>query len=166
MSGALEPAAVRPWILGAVRAGRVLVLTVKSLQTGAHLTYRLRPTKRDPRDRAVGHFAMVDVLTGSNNVTDYTFLGGIYFSVRGPFHVLTGARTQRPDGTHGSTIGDDAPSAKTLHWLFNRLSHGIGPAPQAEVWHDGSCGLCGRPLTTPESVALGIGPVCIDRLGG
>lgn len=29
----------------------------------------------------------------------------------------------------------------------------------------GSCGLCGRQLTTPESLALGIGPICAAKLG-
>jgi hypothetical protein len=30
----------------------------------------------------------------------------------------------------------------------------------------GVCALCGRPLTDPESVALGIGPVCKNRFFG
>lgn len=30
----------------------------------------------------------------------------------------------------------------------------------------GSCGCCGRELTDPDSIALGIGPICADKLGG
>lgn len=30
----------------------------------------------------------------------------------------------------------------------------------------GTCGICGRRLTDPESVALGIGPICMERIGG
>jgi len=29
----------------------------------------------------------------------------------------------------------------------------------------GSCGICGRKLTTPESIELGIGPVCAGKMG-
>lgn len=29
----------------------------------------------------------------------------------------------------------------------------------------GKCGICGHKLTTPESIALGIGPICAGRLG-
>ena len=165
-SGAVQPEQVLPWIRAAMGAGRTLILTVKSMASGAHLTYRLRPMKRPPNDMGVGTLAMADVLTGPNNAADYTFLGGVYFAPAGSITVMTGPRTERPNGGGGSTIGDDAPSAKTLHWVFGRLARGQVLAPAAEVWHDGTCALCGRPLTTPESVALGIGPVCLERLGG
>jgi hypothetical protein len=33
-----------------------------------------------------------------------------------------------------------------------------------EIWHDGKCGHCGQPLTTPESIQLGLGPVCIRKI--
>ena len=29
----------------------------------------------------------------------------------------------------------------------------------------GSCGMCGRTLTNPESIARGIGPICADNAG-
>ena len=165
-SGAVQPEQVLPWIRAAMNLGRPLILTVKSVASGAHLTYRLRPMKRPANDKGCGVLAMADVLTGPNNGTDYTFLGGVYFSPRGAITVLTGPRTERPHGGGGSPIGDDAPSAKTLHWMFGRLARGQVLAPAAEIWHDGTCAMCGRPLTTPESVSLGIGPVCFEKLGG
>lgn len=166
MSAPIQQDHVLPWLRAAVLAGRQLTMTVRSLRSGQHLTYRLRPVKRIPADKGIGPLVYVDVLTGPNNATDYTFLGAVYFRRDGRYDVLTGARTQRPDGSHGSPIDREAPSAKTLDWLFGRFSHGMTPAPVAEVWHDGTCALCGRPLTTPESVALGIGPICIERVGG
>jgi hypothetical protein len=30
----------------------------------------------------------------------------------------------------------------------------------------GSCSCCGRELTNAESIALGIGPICLEKLGG
>ena len=163
---ALQPEAVLPWLRGAVAAKRPLTVTVRSQRSGDHLTYRLRPFERGAQDRGVGQLMLVDLLTGPNNTSDYGFLGAVYFSPRGTMEALTGARTQRPDGSHGSSITDDAVSAQTLRWLVRRLDAGLTPAPHAEVWHDGSCSVCGRPLTTPESVGLGIGPVCLERVGG
>lgn len=168
-TGAVNPSGVLPWIMAAVNKPRPLILTVKSVASGAHLTYRLRPTKRPETDRGVGTLVMVDLLTGPNNGADYTFLGAVYChggSLLGKFGVLTGPRTERPAGGGGSTIGDDAPSAKMLHWMFARLGRGDLLAPAAEVWHDGTCALCGRALTTPQSLTLGIGPVCLEKLGG
>lgn len=41
-----------------------------------------------------------------------------------------------------------------------------GAMPEGyEVNHTGSCGQCGRELTTPESIKTGFGPVCAKRLG-
>lgn len=37
-------------------------------------------------------------------------------------------------------------------------------ASRAYGKHTGTCGVCARTLTNPESVALGIGPVCASRL--
>lgn len=33
-------------------------------------------------------------------------------------------------------------------------------------WSTGTCGVCARRLTDPESVAAGIGPVCAAKVGG
>lgn len=33
-----------------------------------------------------------------------------------------------------------------------------------KLQHEGTCGKCGRPLTNPESIETGIGPVCAGKL--
>jgi hypothetical protein len=33
-----------------------------------------------------------------------------------------------------------------------------------EVWHEGTCGKCGRALTVPSSIENGLGPECIKSL--
>lgn len=122
-------------------------LTLVSRKTGTRFTFRVAQ-KRDEDKRPVGpHF--VSVLTGSDNTRDYTFLGSIF---------------DRALYRHGrkSRVGADAPSTRAFAWVFDRLAKGQLPE-QVEIWHEGRCGVCGRPLTTPESIATGIGPVCAER---
>ena len=114
-------------------------LTLLSTKTGVRFTYRVR---------AKESLFFVAVLTGSDNESDYTFLGTIFAD-----------RVYR----HGrrSTIGFDAPSEKAFTYFWANVMRGRLPE-QLEVWHEGSCGRCGRPLTDPESIARGIGPVCLE----
>ncbi len=119
-----------------VRGGNA-ILTIVSKATGVRFTYRV--IRRDK-------LYFVSVLTGSNNESDYTYLGTIF-----------------PDGTyrHGrkSSIGWSAPSAVAFGWFF---AHLVDPklAEKLEVWHEGRCCRCGRTLTVPSSVESGIGPEC------
>lgn len=121
------------------------VFTIQNPLTGNRFTYRVRQGKGEKAP----HF--VQVLTGSNNETDYQYLGVIF-----------------PDGTFRVTgktrIGKDAPSARAFAWTWAHLQmdRDIGPA---EVWHQGRCGRCGRTLTVPESVATGLGPDCAEKMG-
>lgn len=119
------------------------VFTAVNPTTGNRFTYRVRAGEGE------GAPKFVAVLTGPDNGGDYTYLGCIFAD--GHFVV-----------TRKSRISPDAPSAKAFGWLWGRLSAGkdLGPA---EVWHEGRCGKCGRPLTVPESIETGLGPVCAGR---
>lgn len=64
--------------------------------------------------------------------------------------------------THGrkSTISVDSQSTRVFQYVINKLK--LGNLPDTiEIWHEGTCGKCGRPLTVPSSIASGIGPECI-----
>lgn len=95
----------------------------------------------------------VAVLTGADNSRDFTYLGSL---VLRPHH--------RYEHGSRSRIGPDAPSAAAASWYFTRLLGG-GSLDSVEVYHDGTCGRCGRDLTDPLSVARGIGPECWDKMG-
>jgi hypothetical protein len=62
--------------------------------------------------------------------------------------------------TAKSSISLDAPSIVALRWFLQRLHAPVPTFPGMEFWHEGKCCRCGRPLTDPESIAKGIGPVC------
>lgn len=118
------------------------VFTVVSKTTGARFTFKVR----HPSDDAP-HF--VSVLTGSDNESDYTFLGTIF-----------------ADGTyrHGrkSPIGQNAPSACAFAWLWANLDN-AATMTKCEIFHEGRCCRCGRRLTVPSSIEAGIGPECANK---
>jgi len=130
----LTPEQAQTFIL----AGKATV-TLVSVSTGVRFTFKVT----QPRDDAP-HF--VKVLTGSDNTSDYGFLGTVF---------------DRETYRHGrrSRIGQDAPSARAWAWFWGRLTGGQDLSA-LEIWHEGKCGRCGRKLTVPESIATGIGPVC------
>ena len=117
--------------------------TVKNTQTGGRFTFKVtQPDASGP------HF--VKVLTGSDNESDYGYLGTIFNA--GQYK-------------HGrkSGISETAQSAKVFKWFLACLASETLPE-QIEVWHEGRCGRCGRKLTVPESIKSGYGPECLGML--
>lgn len=119
-------------------------ITVVSKKTETRRTFKVR----QPNDGSP-HF--VKVMTGSDNEGSFTYLGTIF---------------DKKTYKHGarSPIDKGAVSAVAFKWLWEELAKGSLPA-QAELWHEGSCGRCGRKLTVPESIANGIGPECNKMMG-
>lgn len=122
--------------------------TLVSKTTGARFTYRLAA----PRGNKDAGISFLSVLTDSDNVDGYTFIGTRF---------ATGAYRHG----HRSSISPGATSAKTARWFIELLGDASRTALPAalEVWHEGRCGRCGRVLTVPESIANGIGPECAKR---
>lgn len=123
------------------------IFTLKNTATGNRFTFKIRQPKA-----STPHF--VSVLTGSDNTSDYTFLGTVFNAYDSPKYYY-GKR---------STIGFDAQSAKTIAWFLGQLFNKKALPSSIEVWHAGKCGRCGRLLTDPQSIADGIGPICIDKI--
>ena len=116
--------------------------TVRSERTGNRFTFKMRkPQENGP------HF--LSLLSGSDNENDFKFIGTVF-----------------PSGEyrHGkrSRVNESAPSAKAARWVIERVLKGE-PLKGCEVWHEGKCGRCGRKLTVPESIELGLGPECMTR---
>ena len=140
-------------------AGQAM-FTLVSLKSGLRFTYKVRAKKQDVEELSrrtaagevteegfVAHF--VNLLRGPDNTTDFAYLGVL----RKPGRFFT---------TPKSRITQHPASHKALVWFLEALKterqdvFGI----QLEFWHAGRCGVCGRLLTVPSSVATGIGPVC------
>jgi hypothetical protein len=131
-----------------IEAGRA-TLTIRSAGTGTRFTYRFNRPDGDDDQRPI----WVSVLAGSDNESSYAYVGTLF----APFGVLR--------FTAKSKVGPEAPSSKALAWLLRQVYEVDGlRLDQAEVWHEGRCGRCGRKLTVPESIASGFGPECAGRV--
>lgn len=134
-------------------SGGNATLTTVSLKTGQRLTLKFKRPKEEggARDRTP---IWVRLLTGPDNESNYTFLGTIWLP---DFYYVIGRH---------SSIGEDAPSQKLTKWLSGILAMNLEKSmEQAEFWHEGRCGRCGRTLTVPESIDSGFGPECIKHIG-
>jgi uncharacterized protein DUF6011 len=126
-----------------IRAGRA-VFTLQSTRTGTHFTYRI--AQGEQRGPALAPY-FASVLTAPDC---FTYIGMISGG-----SLVVAAR---------SSVSACAPSFKALAWFLRQLER--GSLPESLIFrHEGRCGRCGRPLTTPASVDTGLGPDCAEALG-
>lgn len=150
-----------------LRAGHAF-FTIRSRTTGTRFTYRaVRPDEKEHVERQAQYGSTaahrdrpiwISVLTGPENSKDYSFLGTLWPEQNGEYRYAHSPKAR-------ILIG--AESVTAVMWLAKMLS---SPTPerifeQAELWHEGRCGRCGRKLTVPESIETGFGPECSAILG-
>ena len=115
------------------------------------LTKERRTFKVQEDDKVPGKF-FVYFLSGSDNESDYTYLGMIFTN--------DGVRSFHLTKTTIKKYANSVPF-KAFDWTFARLTAGLDPFVQ--IWHEGRCGRCGRKLTVPESILSGLGPECSKK---
>lgn len=118
--------------------------TLVSSMTSRRFTFKVSRVQDKP-------FFFVGLLSGSDNQTDYSYMGILNpdFSFR---------------LTRGSRINNESDSYKAFKWMtqvFAAKNEDL--FHQVQFWHEGRCCRCGRKLTVPESIAMGIGPRCARR---
>jgi hypothetical protein len=121
------------------------IITLQSLRTETHYTYRIRLA--EPRPGAAPVY-FVNLLAGGNaDEGSFVYLG----IIRDGVFMLTGKSHMNRDS---------APvKAFRFFWMSTELH------PELVVRHEGHCGRCGRTLTVPQSIDRGIGPECADKMG-
>lgn len=126
-------------------AGRA-ILTIVSKKTGQRFTFKCQK----PRDKFDDPNCPVSVkvLTGADNENSYTFLGTIFSDG----HYVPSAK---------SPIGAEAPSAKAFSWFWTCVQ--AQKLTSLDIYHHGRCCRCGRTLTVPESIQMGLGPECAQK---
>mgnify|MGYP000959020201 CR=1 FL=1 len=123
-----------------VYAGNSL-FTLLNTKTGSRFTYRFKKGRRD-------NVWCVSVLTSPAN---FSYIGVSIFDENKKEYVYIHAKK--------SKVTLKAQSALTINWFISALNHDSIPE-NVEVWHNGRCGKCGRALTVPESIEVGLGPTC------
>ena len=123
-------------------------LTLESKKTGRWFTFKIKKAKKD--DEKSPYF--VSVLTGSDNENAYIYMGTIFKND----DKLNFRLTKK------STITEDSLSYKAFNFfinllLVNKIHEDMG------IYHRGMCCVCGKALTTPESIKSGMGPICDGR---
>lgn len=125
--------------------------TVKNRRSGEHRTFEIKTQAEDAKFAAGKR--VLALLTGPDNTSDYTGFG---------FVEETGIAIWK------SKRGE-AGKKSTYEWYGEMLwslalDGGLSPfAETYELLQEGTCAVCNRVLTEPESLATGIGPVCREK---
>lgn len=122
--------------------------TITSNVTGKHLTFTARRPHGKEGDSSSPVF--ISVLRGPDNTHDFSYIGTIFPNNK---FVKTKNSRSHPVAFQG------------FAWFFNGLCDEGNVLSRATFQHSGECGRCGRELTDPVSIEVGLGPVCRERMG-
>jgi hypothetical protein len=122
------------------------IFTIKNTDTGNRYTYNIRMNEYGD-----GYF--VSLFTGTRNCNwkHYSYIGML--RRRGAEWVFITTRA-----SHIKVKATD-PGFRGFVWCWNKLINNSLPE-KVSIYHVGMCCKCGKRLTVPESIELGIGPVC------
>lgn len=122
--------------------GGYAIITIESGMTGKHFTYKIVRSKTD------ANLYFVKSLRGADNLFDYVYIG-CYYADTGHFC---------PEKRYKGVENYSWPkSLRAINYLFKFIND---IPDNLHVYHEGRCCVCGRRLTTPESIAAGVGPEC------
>ena len=95
---------------------------------------------------------IVKLLTGPDNTNSYTYLGMLFNRECKPVRL-----------TQKSKFTKDSKPYKVFCFAQAILGGRIELPKGYSILPSGTCFKCGRPLTTPESIKTGYGPICGGR---
>jgi len=132
------------------RAAKVFngTYTIQSKTTGEHRTFKIHTQAADA-EFAPGR-RIVSLLSGPENTSDYA---GFAFIDDDGIRVWSSKRGQGLWETYAKMLWELSIDGAFSTWAAKGFT----------IMGEGRCIKCDRLLTTPESVASGIGPVCAGR---
>ena len=131
-----------------ITAGKA-IFTVRSVKTQKRFTFKVSAPKDQSKEQS--NILFVGVLTGTDNTSDYTYIGFIKRDPQGKWSYYYGAK---------SRIKSSSDSILAINYVINDLLFHSRTNANLEIWHEGRCCRCARLLTDPESIESGIGPEC------
>jgi hypothetical protein len=151
------PGEIRRYILGGNST-----FTLVSKKTGKRFTYKVQSGTREGADHWTTNnqdrtVFFVRLLNGPDNSNDFVYIGLLKQQwIDKDYHFIHTAKSRVLPGS---------PSFDGFAYVWKVLENGCHWPKGVEFWHEGSCCICGRKLTVPESVADGIGPECKGKVG-
>jgi hypothetical protein len=115
------------------------IFTFLNTKTGNRFTFKIKASKNS-------NLFFVSVLTSPDV---YQYIG---VCIEGNF--IWGKK---------SSISKDSQSVVVFNYVLSKLVSGNLP-DVIEIWHEGFCGKCGKRLTVPSSIVMGIGPDCVKKI--
>lgn len=154
----------------------IRILPVKIVETGVKLTdkdeiqmyvyggkgrFRLKSLNSNKEFT----YKISNISKRNKNYDEYTFY--VSLVVPGGTQFMGVLKTVENKYIHAksSPMSYDSSEVKGFRWLLDQFTKEGDFNEMMEFYHMGICSCCGRSLTTPESVELGIGPVCFERYG-
>jgi hypothetical protein len=119
------------------------IFTLESEKTGNRYTYKVNKCE-DKKD-----FYFVGLLVGPDNEYDYKYIGVID---------KNNFRT-----TKASKLTNNSTPVIAFNFFLKKMNK-LNAIPELKIYHMGKCAKCGRPLTTPESIKNGLGPICMGLM--
>lgn len=117
--------------------------TCLNTKTDNRFTYKVKLSKTSTPENPLFY---VKVLTSPET---YQFIGSIF--------------REKFKYSQKSKISNDTQSVAVFQYILSKLLlDKLDPC--VEIYHEGRCGKCGRPLTVPESIEMGIGPECFKMM--
>ena len=124
--------------------------TLKSRRSGEHRTFEIKTQDKDARFAAGKR--IVALLTGPDNTADYTGFGFVEEYGIVVWKSKRGTDKKSPFDWYAEML-----------WSL-ALDGALSPFSQDyEFMMAGTCVVCNRPLTEPESIRTGIGPICREK---
>jgi len=117
-------------------------------------TYYVMQPKFEGKPSLTHRFVKVSDASRGN---DYTYIGFLKL-VNGQWQYRFGAPNVRTPSFNPQSL-----EVIAFRFVFERAVFGIFD-PRLEMWNEGKCACCGRPLTTPESIVKGWGRSCLNKL--
>jgi len=156
--------------------GGKAVFTVHNPE-GTHYTFMVKAANfDDDGDDAPSKFFCY-LLTGPDNMSDYTYLGMLDVQTGETFATKASPWKQALTNWRRARGQDKAEAAKAiplpvrvLRWALMQVIWPGSPVPEGYGIHgEGRCGRCGHPLTHPDGVSpdghrFGFGPTCWEKL--
>lgn len=134
-----------------------------TVSNGADKHFTFHIFKKEAEGKFTKSVWFIKVLRGPDNINSYAYMGMLELPVDGNINepkIKLTAKTK---------FGANSAALKVARWALRtiwQVKQGRYQMPAGySIKHIGKCGRCGHPLTTPESIDTGLGPICAELAG-